>query len=119
LYSKERSTLLDWDSLACGDPAQDCGNFMGHLVLRQLQEPANVLNIDKGIKAFRSAYEYADDKFEVRVKWWQAATLLRLGFLYSLRPKWHRLTGSLLKMAISNVDLNQTQKEGVNENYRS
>ena len=119
LYSAERSTLLDFDSLACGDSAQDFGNFIAHLLLRQLQEPINAQNISEGIRAFKSAYGFLDKSFEKRVNWWQVATLLRLGFLYSLRPEWHRLTGSLLKMAISNVDLNQTQKEGVNENYRS
>ncbi len=119
LYSAKRSTLLDFDSLACGDPAQDCGNFMGHLILRQLQEPANAPKIDKGIKAFKSDYEYADDNFEVRVKWWQAATLLRLGVLYSLRPKWHQLSTKLLSRAFANLQGNKTQMEGVNENYHS
>ncbi len=119
LYSAERSTLLDCDSLACGDPAQDCGNFIAHLLLRKLQEPINAPNVDKGIRAFRNAYEYAGKNFEVRVRWWQAATILRLAFLYSLRPKWHHLSMNLLNNVLANIQGNKTQMEGVNENYRS
>ena len=116
LYSAKRSTLLDFDSLGYGDPAQDCGNFIAHLMLRQLQEPDNALNINEGIRAFKTAYGVSGKSFERRMNLWQAAALLRLAFLYSLRPKWHRLTGNLLNMVNTKTKNNQTQLEGVNEN---
>ena len=119
LYTAERTTLLDCDSLAGGDPAQDCGNFIAHLMLRQLQEPANAKNIGEGIKAFKRIYRISDKNMEKRVNWWLVATLLRLAFLYSLRPRWHQLTRSLLNIANFNVQMIQTQMEGVNENYSS
>ncbi len=117
LYSAGRSTLLDCDALMCGDPAQDYGNFVAHLILRKLQEPTNVPIIDRGMTAFKRVYGSADNYFEVRGRWWQAATLLRLAYLYSLRPKWHQLTSILLKHANVNLNEKKTLMEGVNENY--
>lgn len=117
LYVPARTTLLDYDTLASGDPAQDCGNFAAHLVLRGMQDPANLKNIKSGLKAFEITYGIPDDEFSKRKLWWQSASLIRLACLYSLRPKWQMLAQNLVNSAILTFRINQTQTKGAKENY--
>lgn len=111
LYTNKLTTLLDCDSLSMGDPAQDCGNFIAHLKLRQLQESDNASNIEIGIKTFRTVYGYKDGPFQARLKWWKSATLLRLAVLYALRPKWHKLTSKLIQLSMRNLADNKKYLE--------
>ncbi len=95
LYCPDRTTVLDLDDAALGDPAQDHGNFTAHLILRSQQEPACSQAILAGKRAFEEGYDDRDAGFEVRAGWWQAATLLRLAVLYALRPRWRHLASRL------------------------
>lgn len=115
LYTNKLTTLLDCDSLSLGDPAQDCGNFIAHLKLRQLQEPENASNIEIGIETFQTVYGYKDEPFQARLKWWQSATLLRLAVLYALRPKWQKLTNKLIRMSLTNLTDYKNYLEVVDE----
>ena len=101
IYSKDMATLIDCDYMAMADPALDCGNFLGHLILRRLQYPQAAQVISAGQKAFRNTYDYSKYNtpkggFEVRANWWKAATLLRILMLYSIRPKWQSLIPAIL-----------------------
>ena len=95
----ERVALLDFDNLATGDRAQDYGNFLAHCRLRQLQEPHNSQNINNGAMQFAAAVDNIDETFGRRVAWWQAATLLRLGIIYLLRPRWRHIFEPLTEAA--------------------
>lgn len=97
LYSPERTTLLDFDNLCLGDPAQDYGNFIAHLILRMYQEPERAKNIVNGMRAFENTYPVYDNTFVPRTEWWQNATLLRLAVLYALRPRWRQLAPAILQ----------------------
>ena len=97
LFSPDRTTLLDCDNAAEGDPAQDYGNFAAHVVLRKLQHPRRARQLDAGMEAFTTAYPKPNAAFARRAKWWEGATLLRLSSLYALRPKWRSLTDALLE----------------------
>jgi aminoglycoside phosphotransferase (APT) family kinase protein len=99
IYSNDRTTLLDIDNMAVGDPAQDYGNFMAHLVLRALQQPHNGCTIRQGFAGFESGYGGVSSGFAQRAAWWQASTLLRLTGLYSLRPRWRHLAIELAEAA--------------------
>jgi len=100
IYSGSQTTLLDCDNAAYADPALDFGNFLAHIKLRQLQFPDRADNLNRGAEAFKINYKaIQSDNFRMKVKWWQAATLLRLVSLYSLRPRWHRLSGALISEA--------------------
>lgn len=109
LYSEARTTLLDCDGLALGDPAQDVGNFSAHLFLRRLQHPDCKESIQRGLSAFEDTYDNNSHAFAGRVRWWRATTLARLAGLYSLRPRWRHLTPELLQAAGSLVMDNDTE----------
>ena len=101
LHSDEGLTLLDYDNLALGDPAQDYGNFVAHLRLRAEQSPSRAPNIFEARRSFEAAYDLGGVTFQVRSLWWEAATLARLAGLYSLRPRWRHLTNILIRKALS------------------
>ena len=113
LYSPDRLTLLDFDNLSLGDPAQDYGNFLAHLALRQLQEPTNADNIAAGNTEFLNGYGIQDENFTRRARWWEASALLRLAAIYSLRPRWRGIIPSLLQEAAKIIANNSTKKRGV------
>lgn len=102
LIGKERTTLIDADTLALSDPALDVGNFLAHLFLRASQHPPLSEQIKQGRQAFTEEYRakaLRAQNFWRRASWWEAASLLRLGCLYALRPRWKHLALPLLERA--------------------
>jgi hypothetical protein len=113
LTGETQTTLLDTDTLALGDPALDAGNFLAHLILRGKQHslPEKAVGQAKGnfLEAYNSHKSSAFEKnVEKRIAWWEAAALLRLACLYSLRPRWKKLARPLLE---------QSEKTLRGENY--
>ena len=108
LYTTGRTTLLDFDNMSPGDPAQDVGNFLAHLELRGLQDPERVPAIDAARTAFMEAYGRDDGGFIRRVRWWQAGTFLRLACVYALRPRWRRLTRDLTERCRHHLNSGRT-----------
>ena len=104
LYTAGRTTLLDFDNISPGDPAQDVGNFLSHLDLRRMQHPGTGPEIASAGEAFCESYGGQDRSFDRRVTWWQAATSLRLAGLYALRPRWHDLTLELVEQCRRHLD---------------
>ncbi len=102
IYSKARTTILDFDNLTAGDPALDYGNFVAHLYLRSCQSPEHAGQIMKGEQSFIKEYD-ADDQFLKRVNWWRSTTLLRLATIYYYRPRWRELTIHLLRKSINSL----------------
>jgi hypothetical protein len=97
LCSAERTTVLDTDNLTAGDPAQDVGNFLAHVLLRRLQgRDAAAVLADAG-SAFLRGYAADDEALDERAGWWRQATILRLAALYLLRPRWRHLCPRLLE----------------------
>jgi len=91
--------LLDFDQLACADPALDPGNLGAHLRLRALQQfhgadaaaTAAVLALRTGLG------RDAEPGFARRLAFYQGACLLRLALVYRLRPRWYKLAPTLLE----------------------
>lgn len=108
LYSSNRTTVVDWDTLVAGDPALDFGNFLAHLYLRKLQHPQQASMIQSGCDLFLTTYEIPNEAFRVRAGWWQAASLLRIACLYMLRPRWRSLAPALAEA--SDQCLNEIEK---------
>jgi len=96
VHTPKRTVILDWDNLAVGDPCLDVGNFQAHLFLRALQNVGATTNIRDGQQAFLQAYGRSGEDFDRQVRWWEAATLLRLAGIYALRNRWRHLTPVLL-----------------------
>jgi len=97
LFDPDRTTVLDWDEMALGDPARDHGNFLAHVHLRAQQHPQRSVAFHAGGHAFERGYGVRDDNFVVRSRWWCAAALVRLATLYALRPLWRSLALPLLE----------------------
>lgn len=99
LYAPDRVTLLDFDNVALSDPALDYGNFAAHLCLRGLQNPQHLSSVNDAWRAFDDGYGIRDSGFEERAVWWNAAAMIRVSALYSLRPRWRSLVENLLSGA--------------------
>ena len=99
LYSTPRVSLIDCENLYLGDPAIDYGNFLAHLELRKLQEPALSRNIKAGESSFIDSYGSPAGNFAQRSEWWKAAALIRLSILYALRPRWNSISPDILNLA--------------------
>jgi len=100
LVTAAGATVLDWDGLACGDPAQDFGNFLAHVDLRALQNPGAAIAWRSGGGAFTDAYGATDAASLLRTSWWRASALLRLATLYALRKRWQMLVAPLLEACL-------------------
>lgn len=96
LLAGPRVTLLDLDLAHPGDPAEDVGNLMAHLVLRSLQAgrglPPGRADAERFLGAYvRSTGSPADGA----VIGSGARTLLRLACLYRFRRPWRHHTRTL------------------------
>ncbi len=108
IFSKKRTTLLDCDAIAIGDPALDFGNFIAHLRLRGYQVPEQTGQMALSSAAFAESYGPVEPDFERRVEWWTAASLVRLACLYALRPQWRSLPPMLLEDAKMYLNKNRS-----------
>lgn len=91
------TAILDLDDVRCGDPAVDVGNFLAHLALRPLQFPETAGACARARAPFLEAYRQRREGalgagFAQRVRFYEAASLLRLSGVYAGRPRW---SGSL------------------------
>jgi hypothetical protein len=94
--------LLDLDLLCLADPLLDVANLLAHLALRRLQGAAEAS--PEGVRACGDALlaglgRGQLESFLPRLRFYQAAALLRLAALYSLRPRWAPLTADLVRLA--------------------
>lgn len=88
--------LIDLDDARMGDPAVDVGNFVAHLTLRSLQFPHSTRACDEARRGFLAEYEArsgwpADGQFDRRVRFYEAASLVRLAGVYNRRERWARI----------------------------
>jgi len=94
MVSAGKVVLLDADDAADGDPAVDLGNFVAHLALRRMQFPDRTSGCENARKLFLDTYaRHRPDSIEPqslgeRLRFYEAATLLRLAGVYSMREKW-------------------------------
>ena len=96
----DRIVMLDCDSVALGDPAQDFANLLAHLRLREMQS-SDGISLEGGMKAFAEGYNGLNTEFLRRTEWWLGASLIRLSVLYALRNKWRHIAPCLLDEAVT------------------
>ena len=92
--------LLDFDQLACADPALDPGNLSAHLHLRALQRfpGADAATATAAVLALRAGLgRDAEPGFARRLAFYHGACLLRLALVYRLRSRWYTLAPTLLE----------------------
>lgn len=86
--------LLDFDTLAVGEPALDLGNLIAHLELRALQGFLSAEQAQCAAEAFLSGYQPAETTLR-RLPAYHAAARLRLACVYSFRPRWTQIVPHL------------------------
>ncbi len=96
IYSSGSATLIDFDTVRLGDPAQDIGNFLAHLKL------AEHLSGDPGDQAranFLDGYNSAavmEPASAANVNVYERATLLRLALINWFNERNRLAAGALL-----------------------
>jgi aminoglycoside phosphotransferase (APT) family kinase protein len=90
-----RPGILDFDTMAMGEPALDVANMLVHLELRALQKRCSPDAAGHAAEAFLGAYG-PDAAVRQRLAAYEAATRLRLACLYTWRPAWRHLGPALL-----------------------
>lgn len=107
LLTDRGPALLDFDLLCGGEPAVDPGNLLAHLDLRGLQgrrgaDPEGMRHLGQAF--LEGLGRGGEDGFEAALRFYHAATLLRLALLYRLRPRWAALAGPLVQQAARLLD---------------
>jgi len=88
------TVLLDLDDACSGDPAVDLGNFVAHLKLRHLQFPDRTPGCERARRVFLEEYGRRNPagiepkSLPQRIRFYEAASLLRLSGVYGRRERW-------------------------------
>lgn len=93
----ERVGLLDFDTLACGEPALDLANMLVHIQLRALQGLIDSTRAQAAAAAFLAGYN-PPPAVRARLTVYAAASRLRLACVYALRPRWRHCCAALLAL---------------------
>jgi|CXWL01.1.fsa_nt_gi hypothetical protein len=79
-------TLLDLDTLACGDVCVDLGNFLAHLLLRELSARGSSESFTVLADRFLAGYEAQRGRIDrANLSFYTATSLFRLGAVHALR----------------------------------
>jgi len=93
--------LMDFDLLCRGDVALDPANLLAHFSLRNLQGFDGV--DDRAARicggALLDGLDRKGDAFWNRLRFYQGTAFLRLALVYLLRPRWSKMTPSLVELA--------------------
>lgn len=107
LSARDGLVVLDFDLLCLADPLLDAANLVAHLKLRELQGLRDVdeSTVDVCGRALLEGLDReADVQYRERLRFYQAATFLRLSLVYALRRRWAHLSPELLELARRCVD---------------
>lgn len=100
LLASGRVVLLDLDTLVAGEPELDAGNLLAHHELRRLQDLAGARAVPREDVLDAVRRTGPEDRGAAdRLRWYEAASLLRLALLYRLRPRWSPLCDRLTELA--------------------
>lgn len=87
--------IIDFDTLATGEPALDVANMICHLELRALQRRCPRDTARACVTAFLDGYDLPTATRQ-RLPAYLDATRLRLACVYSFRPRWQSVVDALL-----------------------
>jgi hypothetical protein len=102
LIHQGRAAMLDLETASRAEPELDVANFLAHLHLRDLQNPAG--ESEELEPVFLDAYCRRRGALDwKRLTWYRASSLLRLACVYSLRPRWGWLSSALREESLRTV----------------
>jgi hypothetical protein len=88
LFDGKVLTILDLDTACLAPKELDVGNFLSHLILRSIQNQADLKKYGELEHIFIHSYrEEGGNLDDAAVSWYKAAALLRLACLYRIQPK--------------------------------
>ena len=87
--------LLDFDTLATGEPALDVANMLAHFELRAIQRCCSKSGAARAADAFMIAYDPGNGVRQ-RIPAYLDAARLRLACLYAYRPRWPEVPDALI-----------------------
>ena len=96
LFRGQGLVLIDFDTLAMGDPAIDIGNFLAHLRWQAWQDGDDPRPIET---AFLAGYGDELPHFAARIEGFARAAQLRLACLYAFSSTWGGLARRTLALA--------------------
>jgi Ser/Thr protein kinase RdoA (MazF antagonist) len=97
LVAGERATLIDFDTVCNGEPAQDIGNFLAHLDLARLEGTELPSDADA---AFQAAYAHSHQAPQLsRVVAHRNATLLRIACIHAFSDRHQAIWTRLLDLS--------------------
>lgn len=96
--------VIDFDTMAVGDPALDIANLLSHLELRVLQRRCQPARAAAAAEAFVAGYG-AERALTKTLEAYVAAARLRLFCVYSFRPRWAQKIRPLLERGSSPFEL--------------
>jgi hypothetical protein len=101
LETESGLALVDFDLLARGDTALDAANLLAHLSLRGLtkERGADEPGAAAAADALLDGLARNGEAFWIKLRFYQAATFLRLSLIYSLRPRFAPVARPLLELA--------------------
>jgi Ser/Thr protein kinase RdoA (MazF antagonist) len=88
--------VLDFDTLAVGDPALDVANLLAHFDLRAAQAVCSEAQAARLREALLDGYD-AESPLLRRVEVYERATRIRLACVYAYRPRWSAVAAGLLR----------------------
>jgi aminoglycoside phosphotransferase (APT) family kinase protein len=88
--------VLDFDTLAAGDPALDMANLLVHFELRAVQRACTASQAQRLSEALIWGYD-ADAGLLRRIAVYAAATRIRLACVYAYRPQWSHVPVQLMR----------------------
>ena len=95
LVNGDRANLIDFDTTCVGNPAQDVGNMLAHLTMRELQfdqdQRENVAAFLNGYESIGKLPDDADSDAHLK------STLFRLACIYRFTTDWRHLAPSLIR----------------------
>ncbi|PDV97323.1 aminoglycoside phosphotransferase family protein [Candidatus Chloroploca asiatica] len=94
VHNHNQIGLLDFDTIASGEPALDLANVLVHLELRAYQGLLSPTHARHAQAALLTGYA-PDAATRARLTAYANATRLRLACIYSLRPRWHACVTAL------------------------
>lgn len=106
ILSSNCITVLDLDTLACGDAAVDLGNFVAHLLLRALASGRPHQEHRAQAERFLCGYEQRRGKTDpFQLSYYTASSLFRLGAVHSLRTATSRFRDLLWDAAKRQLEI--------------
>jgi aminoglycoside phosphotransferase (APT) family kinase protein len=104
LISARATTLVDFDTLAQGDPGVDLGNLMAHALFDQLAAGARLESLPAIGSGWLERYEHLNQRIDQRsLAFYTASALFRVGAVHALRSATRRHAPALWQLAAMKI----------------